>query len=108
MNHLLSETLRAAHCVSWCKSLMSLKHPEMLELPGKRFSVLSTLRRDMNDSADVKRHVYLRTIAKLKVHAEIFFSDSVTEVGSNTSTLVSGVGTKKALDPTVWGGGPKV
>ena len=26
----------------WCKSLMSLKHPEMLELSGKRFSVLST------------------------------------------------------------------
>ena len=30
--------------VSWCKSLMSLKHPEMLELSGKRFSVLSTER----------------------------------------------------------------
>ena len=27
----------------------------------------------MNDSVDVKRHVYLRTIAKLKVHAEFFF-----------------------------------
>ena len=24
----------------------------------------------MNDSVDVKRYVYLRTIAKLKVHAE--------------------------------------
>ena len=46
----------------------------------------------MNDSVDVKRHVYLRPIAKLKVHAEFFFGDSVTEVGSNTSTLVSGVG----------------
>ena len=44
MNHLLSETSRAAHCVSWCKSLMSLIHPEMLELSGKRFSVLSTER----------------------------------------------------------------
>ena len=46
----------------------------------------------MNDSEDVKRHVYLRTIAKLKVHAAFFFGHSVTEVGSNTSTLVSGVG----------------
>ena len=46
----------------------------------------------MNDSVDVKRHVYLRTIAKLKVHAEFFFGDSVAEVGSNTSTLVSGIG----------------
>ena len=44
MSHLLSKTARAAHCVSWCKSLMSLKHPEMLELSGKRFSVLSTER----------------------------------------------------------------
>ena len=34
----------------------------------------------MNDSVDVKRHVYLQTIAKLKVHAE-----------------------SVALDPTVWG-----
>ena len=64
----------------------------------------------MNDSVDVKRHVYLRTIAKLKVHAEFFFGDPVTEVGSNTSTLVSGVGIPPrrpkggvALDPTVWG-----
>ena len=46
----------------------------------------------MDDSVDVKRHVYLRTIAKLKVHAEFFFGGSVTKVGSNTSTLVSGVG----------------
>ena len=46
----------------------------------------------MNDSVDVKRHVYIRTIAKLKVHAEFFFGDSVTEVGSSTSTLVVGVG----------------
>ena len=47
----------------------------------------------MNDNVDVKRHVYLQTIAKLKVHAEFFFfGDSVTDVGSNTSTLVSGVG----------------
>ena len=42
MSHLLSETARAAHCVPWCNSLMSLKHPEMVELSGKRFSVLST------------------------------------------------------------------
>ena len=33
----------------------------------------------MNDSVDVKRHVYLRTIAKLKVHAEFFFGDSVND-----------------------------
>ena len=49
MNHLLSETARAAHCVPWCNSLMSLKHPETLELSGKR----RCLRRDMNDSVDV-------------------------------------------------------
>ena len=41
----------------------------------------------MNDSADVKRHVYLR-----KCMLTYFFGDSVTEVGSNTPTLVSGVG----------------
>ena len=46
----------------------------------------------MNDSVDAKRHVYLRTITKLKVNTEFFFGDSVTKVGSNTSTLVSGVG----------------
>ena len=45
----------------------------------------------MNDRVDVKRHVYLQTIAKMKGHAELCFGDSVTEVGSNTSTLVSGV-----------------
>ena len=44
MIHLPSETARAAHCVSWCNSLMSLKHPEMLALSGKRFSLLSTER----------------------------------------------------------------
>ena len=44
MSHLLSETARAAHCVSWCNYLMSLKYPDMLELSGKRFSVLSTER----------------------------------------------------------------
>ena len=77
MSHLISETARAAHCISWCKPLMSLKHPEMLELSGKRLSVLSTERyTPMNDSVDVKRHVYLRTIVKLKVHAEFFFGDS--------------------------------
>ena len=38
----------------------------------------------MNDSVDVKRHVYLRTIAKRKVHDAFFFG--------NTSTLVSGAG----------------
>ena len=30
----------------------------------------------MNDSVDVKRHVYLRTIAKLKVHDAFFFFGS--------------------------------
>ena len=44
MNHLLPEIARAAHCVPRCKSLMSLKYPEMLELSVKRFSVLSTER----------------------------------------------------------------
>ena len=44
MSHMLSETARAAHCVPRCKSLMSLKHPEMLELSVKHFSVLSTER----------------------------------------------------------------
>ena len=44
MNHLLSETATAAHCVHLCKSLMILKHPEMQELSVKRFSVLSTER----------------------------------------------------------------
>ena len=38
----------------------------------------------MYDSLYVKGHGYLRTIAKLKVHAEFFFGDSVTEDGSNT------------------------
>ena len=71
MSHLLSETARAAHCASWCKSLMSLKHPEMLELSGKRFSVLSTERYERQ--CGCKRHVYPRTIAKLKVHAAFFF-----------------------------------
>ena len=42
MSHLLSETARVAHCVPRCNYLMSLKHPEMLELSVKRFSVLST------------------------------------------------------------------
>ena len=42
MSHLLLEAARAAHCVPRCESLMSLKHPEMLELSVKRFSVLST------------------------------------------------------------------
>ena len=63
----------------------------------------------MNDSVDVKRHVYLRTIAKLKVHAEFFFGNSVTEhintrfgcIGIPPRRLKGGV----ALDPTVWGGG---
>ncbi len=49
------------------KSLMSLKYPEMLELSVKRVTVLST---DINNSVDVKRHINLRTIAKLKVHAK--------------------------------------
>ena len=44
MSHLLLETARAAHFVPRCNTLMSLKHPEMLELSVKRFSVLSTER----------------------------------------------------------------
>ena len=44
MGHLLLETARAAHCVPRRKPLMSLKHPEMLELSVKCFSVLSTER----------------------------------------------------------------
>ena len=44
MINLISETARAAHCVSWCNYLMSFKHPEMLELSGKRLSVSSTER----------------------------------------------------------------
>ena len=44
MNHLLSETARAAHCIPRCKSLMSLNHPQMLELSVKHLSVLSTER----------------------------------------------------------------
>ena len=43
----------------------------------------------MNDSVDAKRHVYLQTIAKLKVHAEFFLA--TLSLSSNTSTLVSGV-----------------
>ena len=46
---------------------MSLNHLEIESVSR------CCLRRDMNDSVDVKRHVYLRAIAKLKVHAEFFF-----------------------------------
>ena len=42
MNHLILDTARAAHCVPRCKSLMSMKHPEMPEL--KSFLVLSRAR----------------------------------------------------------------
>ena len=45
----------------------------------------------MNDSVDVKRHINLRTIAKLKVHAELDMATLQQHI-SNTSTLVSGVG----------------
>ena len=46
MSHMLLETARAAHCVPRRESSMSLKHPEMLELSVKRFSVLSTERNE--------------------------------------------------------------
>ena len=68
MNHLFSETARASHCVPRCKSLMSLKHPEMLELSVRRLSVLST-ERDEQQRGCQEAHL-IRTIAKLKVHAE--------------------------------------
>ena len=44
MSHLLLETARSAHCVPRGMSLMSLKHPEILELSVKCFSVLYTER----------------------------------------------------------------
>ena len=40
----------------------------------------------MNDSVGVKRHVYLRTIAILKVHAEFFFGDSVVTEQQHINT----------------------
>ena len=48
----------------------------------------------MNDSVDVKRHIYLRTIAKLKVHAEFDLAtlSPKSTATHHTSTLVSGVG----------------
>ena len=68
MNHLLSETARAAHCVPRCKYLMSLKYPDMLELSVKRFSVLSTERDGRQCGC---QEAYLLTnIAKQKVHAD--------------------------------------
>ena len=89
MSHLFPETARAAHCVPRCKSLMSLKHPEMLELSVKRFSVLST-ERDGRQYGCQEAH--LRTNrCKTESACRIRLGDSVTEVGSNTSTLVSGV-----------------
>ena len=45
----------------------------------------------MNDSVDVKRPINLRTIAKLKVHAE-FDLATLSPKSAATSTLVSGVG----------------
>ena len=49
------------------------------------------IRREMNDSVDVKRHMNLRTIAKLKVYAEFDLATLQQHI-NNTSTLVSGVG----------------
>ena len=49
-----------------CKSLMSLKHPEMLELAGKRFLVLSTERYERHCGCQEAR-------LPMKVHAEFFF-----------------------------------
>ena len=57
------------HCVHRCESLMSLKHPEMLELPVKRLSVLSTERKG-RQCGSKEAYVGLRTIAKQKVYAE--------------------------------------
>ena len=45
----------------------------------------------MNDSVDVKRLINLRTIAKLKVQAELDMATLQQHI-SNTLTLVSGVG----------------
>ena len=45
----------------------------------------------MNDSVDVKTHINLRSIAKLKVHAEFDLATLQQHI-NNTSTLVSGVG----------------
>ena len=73
MSHLLSETARATHCVPRCKSLMRLKHLEMLELPFKRSSMQCCLGREMDDSVEIKRYIYLRTIAEHKVYAEFDF-----------------------------------
>ena len=81
MIHLPLKTARSAHCVPRCKSLMSLKHPEILELSVKRFSVLYTDRDERQ--CVVKRHINLRTIAKLKVHAEL---DMATRFGCRHTT----------------------
>ena len=43
-DRLIVMTTITTHCVPRCKFLMSLKHPEMLELSVKRLSVLSTER----------------------------------------------------------------
>ena len=90
MSHLLLETARAAHCVPRCKSLMSLKHPEMLDWSVKRFSVLPT-ERDERQCRCQEAHLPTNH-CKTESACRIRLFDSVTEVGSNTSTLVSGVG----------------
>ena len=91
MSHLLSETARAAYCVFWCNYLMSLKHPEMLELSGKRFSVSSTEIYERQCRCQEARLPtnHCKTESACCI---LFFGDYVTEVGSNTATLVSGVG----------------
>ena len=90
MNHFLSETARATHCVPRCKSLMRLKHLEMLELPLKRSSVLST-EGDGRQCGCQEAHL-LMNHCKTESVGCIRLGDSVTEVSSNTSTHVSGVG----------------
>ena len=67
----------------------------------------------MNENVDVKRHMYLRIVAKQNVYA-VFDLATLADVSSNTSTLVSSVRIPQlvqeqqwfgvALDPTVRGG----
>ena len=67
----------------------------------------------MNDNVDVKRHMYLRIVAKQNGYAQ-FDLATLADVSSNTSPLVSSVCIPPlvqaqqwfgvALDPTVRGG----
>ena len=51
---------------------------------------------EMNDSVDVKRHIYLRTNAKQKVYAE--FDLAILSPTFHTSTLISSVGTPPLVE----------